>query len=124
MDSETSNNSTLGTASSSSSFISTPSILRNFRSDSKQTALKSSTSCSRSRHRWQQLCGILQPLSSRNSISDTRQKASAMGSGSLCSLNSRNMVPGANGLAQTRHSAADAEEDIVDGVLVVTGFAW
>uniref|UniRef100_A0A8D8DKJ3 (northern house mosquito) hypothetical protein n=1 Tax=Culex pipiens TaxID=7175 RepID=A0A8D8DKJ3_CULPI len=92
---------------SSSSFKPMPIILRSFRSESKHSALNSSTSCNRSRHFRQQLCGNLEP-SACISISDTRQKASAN------SPNSRNMVLLSNGLAQTRHRAwASPQEDIV-----------
>uniref|UniRef100_A0A8D8IX94 (northern house mosquito) hypothetical protein n=1 Tax=Culex pipiens TaxID=7175 RepID=A0A8D8IX94_CULPI len=84
-------------------------ILRNFRSDSRHSTLKSSTSCNRSRHRRQQLCGNLES-STWISISDTLQKASAIGSGSFRSLNSRNMVLGSNGTAQTRQRALASPE--------------
>uniref|UniRef100_A0A8D8CB62 (northern house mosquito) hypothetical protein n=1 Tax=Culex pipiens TaxID=7175 RepID=A0A8D8CB62_CULPI len=110
-DSGTSCTSTLGTtvtllipisSPSSSCFKPMPIILRNFLSDSKHSALKSSTSCNRSRHEEQQLCGNLES-SAWISISDTRQKASARGRGLFRSLNIRTMALPSKGLAQTRH---------------------
>uniref|UniRef100_A0A8D8C6U9 (northern house mosquito) hypothetical protein n=1 Tax=Culex pipiens TaxID=7175 RepID=A0A8D8C6U9_CULPI len=126
-DSGTSCTSTLGTTVTLLIPISSPSlssfkpiILRNFRSDSRQSVLKSSTSCNWSRHVAQQLCGNLES-SAWISISDTRQKASARGRGLFRSLNIRTMALLSKGLAQTRHREWTPLMEVIVGDRFRTG---